>query len=77
MHGLAARCGFGGHAVMSPAKAPVPFVVLFKAAVGFGLGALVVFGAAAPYLGIEAGPVSSGIIAGIGTVVGTILARRG
>lgn len=53
-----------------------PFRVIFKAVVGFSLGALVLYGATAPRLGLNEDIIPSGAVAGLGAVLGLMLVLK-
>jgi len=59
------------------ARRAVSFVLVLKAMVGFSVAALALFGVAVPYLGYEATAASGSAAAGIGALVGAVLAIRG
>jgi hypothetical protein len=59
-----------------PGLKPVPFMVLLKAAAGFGLAALAIFAFLAPYVGLHdtfTGQIAAAVVGG---AVGFVLARR-
>jgi positive regulator of sigma E activity len=64
------------HTFNRPGLKPVPFIVLLKAAAGFGLAALAMFAFLAPYLGLHDSFTGQIAAAVVGGAVGFILARR-
>ncbi len=62
--------------MMPPAREPVPFVLILKGIVGVSVVAMTLLGVAAPHLGIEVTDLTGGMAAGLGAVLGGILAAR-
>ena len=64
------------HTFNRPGLKQVPFMVLLKAAAGFGLAALAMFALLAPYVGLHDSFTGQIAAAVVGGAVGFILARR-
>ncbi len=63
--------------MISRARKTVSFILLFKSAVGFSMAALALFGVTVPFFGFEATTATGGAAAGVGAMVGALLALRG
>ncbi|MFC4172636.1 hypothetical protein ACFOYU_11285 [Microvirga sp. GCM10011540] len=59
------------------ARRAVSFILVLKGMVGFSVAALALFGVAVPYFGYEATAAGGTAAAGVGALVGAVLAIRG